>query len=236
MLSNLQSGDRRRIRKAAYAGLALLVLLGLIGLGIGFSGSPGNVGLGPLPGPDLLPRKGRGDRPPDQPGPGRGRPHQGRRDRPLRVGRPRDGTHAPRPDRRELRRCGEHLHGQGPPSAHRRRHRLGQVHRHEPVPAGRAPRPLHDAGVPRPRAAQQGRQRLGRHRRTGADREHLHQSRVLAYQAGQVRKGDRASTKAQGHQDADEKQVLKKQLEQVKSQALVQQTEELAPTPTPTIG
>lgn len=57
---------------------------------------------------------------------------------------------------------------------------------------------------------------------------------LLAYQAGQVRKGDRASTKAQElTEDADEKKVLKQQLEQVKSQAAVQ---ELAPTPTPTIG
>lgn len=58
---------------------------------------------------------------------------------------------------------------------------------------------------------------------------------LLAYQAGQIRKGDRASTKAQElTKDAEERQVLKEQLEQVRSEALVQQTQENAPTPTPT--
>jgi tetratricopeptide (TPR) repeat protein len=59
---------------------------------------------------------------------------------------------------------------------------------------------------------------------------------LLAYQAGQVRKGDLASTKAvELTEGADEKKELKEQLEQAKSQAAVQQIQELA-TPTPTIG
>jgi hypothetical protein len=60
---------------------------------------------------------------------------------------------------------------------------------------------------------------------------------LLAYQAGQTRKGDLASTKAQElTEDKDEKKELKEQLEQAKSQAALQQIQEIAPTPTPTIG
>ena len=60
---------------------------------------------------------------------------------------------------------------------------------------------------------------------------------LLAYQAGQVRKGDLASTKAQDlTEDKDEKKELKEQLEQAKSQAALQQIQEIAPTPTPTVG
>jgi hypothetical protein len=60
---------------------------------------------------------------------------------------------------------------------------------------------------------------------------------LLAYQAGQTRKGDLASAKAQElTEDKDEKKELKEQLEQAKSQAALQQIQEIAPTPTPTIG
>jgi hypothetical protein len=60
---------------------------------------------------------------------------------------------------------------------------------------------------------------------------------VLAYQAGQTRKGDLASAKAQElTEDKDEKKELKEQLEQAKSQAALQQIQEIAPTPTPTVG
>lgn len=60
---------------------------------------------------------------------------------------------------------------------------------------------------------------------------------LLAYQAGQTRKGDLASTKAQElTEDADKKKELKEQLEQAKSQAALQQIQEIAPTPTPTVG
>lgn len=60
---------------------------------------------------------------------------------------------------------------------------------------------------------------------------------LLAYQAGQPRKGDLASAKAQElTEDKDDKKELKEQLEQAKSQAALQQIQEIAPTPTPTVG
>ncbi len=58
---------------------------------------------------------------------------------------------------------------------------------------------------------------------------------LLAYQAGQTRKGDLASTKAQElTEDKDEKKELKEQLEQAKSQAALQQIQDIAPSATPT--
>jgi hypothetical protein len=58
---------------------------------------------------------------------------------------------------------------------------------------------------------------------------------LLAYQAGQTRKGDLASAKAvELTEDKDEKKDLKEQLEQAKSQAALQQIQDLAsPTATP---
>ena len=59
---------------------------------------------------------------------------------------------------------------------------------------------------------------------------------LLAYQAGQLRKGDLAAAKAVDLAPKDEQKELKDQLEQAKSQAALQQIQETAPTPTPTVG
>ena len=59
---------------------------------------------------------------------------------------------------------------------------------------------------------------------------------LLAYQAGQLRKGDLAAGKAVDLAPKDEQKDLKKQLEQAKSQAALQQIQQTAPSPTPTIG
>ena len=60
---------------------------------------------------------------------------------------------------------------------------------------------------------------------------------LLAYQAGQTRKGDLAANKAvslapKGKQRKD----LKQQLQSIKSQAQIQQIQKAQPTPTPTLG
>jgi hypothetical protein len=57
-----------------------------------------------------------------------------------------------------------------------------------------------------------------------------------AYQAGQLRKGDLAAGKAVELAPKDEQKDLKEQLEQVKSQAALQQIQETQPSPTPTVG
>jgi hypothetical protein len=59
---------------------------------------------------------------------------------------------------------------------------------------------------------------------------------LLAYQAGQTRKGDLAAGKAVDLAPKKERKDLKKQLDQYKSQAQVQQLQQAQPTPTVTIG
>ena len=59
---------------------------------------------------------------------------------------------------------------------------------------------------------------------------------LLAYQAGQSRKGDLAAAKAVDLAPKDKKKDLKAQLASVKSQAAMQQIQKAQPTPAPTIG
>jgi tetratricopeptide (TPR) repeat protein len=59
---------------------------------------------------------------------------------------------------------------------------------------------------------------------------------ILAYQAGNIRKGDLAAGKAVDLAPKDERKDLKTQLDSVKSQAAVQQIQKAQPTPTATIG
>ena len=57
---------------------------------------------------------------------------------------------------------------------------------------------------------------------------------VLAYQAGQTRKGDLARGKALSLADKDQRETLKSDLDQAKQQALATQIQNATPTPTPT--
>jgi hypothetical protein len=59
---------------------------------------------------------------------------------------------------------------------------------------------------------------------------------LLAYQAGNLRKGDLASAKAVELAPKDEQKEVKEQLEQAKSQAALSQIQQTQPTPTPTVG
>jgi hypothetical protein len=59
---------------------------------------------------------------------------------------------------------------------------------------------------------------------------------LLAYQAGQTRKGDLAANKAVSLAPAKDRKNLKSQLQSAKSQAQIQQIQKSQPTPTPTIG
>jgi tetratricopeptide (TPR) repeat protein len=59
---------------------------------------------------------------------------------------------------------------------------------------------------------------------------------ILAYQAGNIRKGDLAAGKAVDLAPKAERKDLKKQLDSYKSQAAVQQIQQAQPTPTATIG
>jgi tetratricopeptide (TPR) repeat protein len=59
---------------------------------------------------------------------------------------------------------------------------------------------------------------------------------ILAYQAGNIRKGDLAAGKAVDMAPKDQKKDVKSQLDGIKSQAAAQQIQNLQPTPTPTVG
>jgi hypothetical protein len=59
---------------------------------------------------------------------------------------------------------------------------------------------------------------------------------LLAYQAGQTRKGDLAANKAVSLAPKSQRKTLKTQLQSVKSQAQIQQIQKAQPTPTATIG
>jgi len=56
---------------------------------------------------------------------------------------------------------------------------------------------------------------------------------LLAYQAGQTRKGDLAADKAVDLADKDDRKELKEQLDQAKSQAALQQIQQAVPSATP---
>ncbi len=59
---------------------------------------------------------------------------------------------------------------------------------------------------------------------------------IIAYQAGQLRKGDLAANKAVDLAPKDQKKDLKASLDQYKTQAAQQQIQQLQPTATPTVG
>jgi hypothetical protein len=59
---------------------------------------------------------------------------------------------------------------------------------------------------------------------------------LLAYQAGQARKGDLAASKAISLAPKDQQKDLKTSLDQAKSQAALQQIQQTQPTATPTVG
>jgi tetratricopeptide (TPR) repeat protein len=59
---------------------------------------------------------------------------------------------------------------------------------------------------------------------------------ILSYQAGQMRKGDLAATKAVDLAPKAERKNLKTQLDSYKTQAAAQQIQQIQPTPTPTVG
>jgi hypothetical protein len=59
---------------------------------------------------------------------------------------------------------------------------------------------------------------------------------ILAFQAGQTRKGDLAASKAISLAPKDQQKDLKTSLDQAKSQAALQQIQQTAPTPTPSVG
>ena len=218
MLFDLRSGGRRRTVKVVYLGLALLMFVGFVGFGIGSSGLSGGIG-------DLIGdgSSGGGDNAAVErlstQVQHRRRPRQGQPERRRGLGRARAGARPPRQRRRQPRLRDRQLHRRGPPPADRRRHRVGQVRRARARRARRAPRPPDGPGLPLAQQPGQGRRRPGGRHPGRPDRADLPNLALLAYQAGQIRKGDLAAAKAVDLAPKDEQKELKDQLEQAKSQA-----------------
>jgi hypothetical protein len=234
MLFNLQSGGRRRIRKVASAGLALLVLVGLIGLGSGFSGSSDSIG-GPLL---------------DPPSVQDGENVTARLTNQVQDADARTKTNATDPDawaalataRVRLAQVGENFDATANNYTAQGRRQLIAAATAWDTYIGMNPSPPHERlarsmtqvflALEQPGKAVSAWELIVELEPTANTYTNL---ALLAYQADQVRKGDRASTQAQElAENADKKQELKEQLEHAKSQA--QQIQERAPAPTPTIG
>lgn len=219
MLFNVQSGERRRIRNLAYTALALLVLLGLVSLGIGFSGSSGSIG-----GPLRDPASARD-----------GEDAIARLTKQVQDADARTKANATDPDawadlataHVRLAQVGENFDATAntyTAKGHRQLTAAGTawnkyIGLDPSPPAERVARSMTQVflALERPDDAVSAWEIVVELEPTANAYTNL---ALLAYRAGQVRKGDRASTEAQDlTEDADEKRVLKEQLEQVKSRA-----------------
>lgn len=226
MLFSLQSGERRRIRNIAYGALAVLVLLGLVGLGLGlglgFSGSSGSVG-----GPLRDPASARDDE-----------DVIARLSNQVQEADARIKANATDPDawadlataHVRLAQVGENFDATAntyTAKGHRQLTAAGTawnryIGLNPSPPAERLARSMTQSflALDQPDNAVSAWEVVVEVEPTANTYTNL---ALLAYQAGQVRKGDRASTKAQAlTEDADEQRALKEQLEQVKSQAVVE--------------
>lgn len=236
MLFDLRSGGRRRTIKVVYLGLALLMFVGFVGFGIGSSGLSGSIG-------DLLRDQNS---------------NSGGDDAITRL-----TTQVQNADAKTKAKSSD---AAAWASLAQARVRLAQVGdnfdnaannytaegRRQLTAAGTAWDKYLALNPPRPderlaRSMTQAFLALEQPAKAVSAQEILAEAEpaantytnlaLLAYQAGQTRKGDLASTKAQElTEDADKKKELKEQLEQAKSQAALQQIQEIAPTPTPTVG
>ena len=215
MLFDLRSGGRRRTVKVVYLGLALLMFVGFVGFGIGSSGLWGGIGdaitgngsdgggderrrrAPDHPGPDRRPPRPRAPRPTRPPGP----PSR----RPASASPPSATTSTPRPatytaeGRRQLTAAGTAWDK--------------YVALDPPTPDERLARQMAQAFLSLEQPGQ------GRRRPGGRDPDRARPSRpsrtwrILAYQAGQLRKGDLAAAKAVDLAPKDEQKDLKTQLD-----------------------
>jgi tetratricopeptide (TPR) repeat protein len=235
MLFDLRSGARRRTVKFVYLGLAVLMFVGFVGFGIGSSGLPGGIG-------DAI--TGGGD----------GGGENAAVERLTTQVRNADAKTKASPSdpaawsalalaRLRLANVGDNLNpqtGQYSPEGRRQITAAGAawdkyIALKPATPDERLVRQM-----------TQGYLAIGNADKAVGTQEILTEIdptqqtfsnlAILAYQAGNLRKGDLAANKAVDLAPKDEKKDLKTQLDSAKSQAAAQQLQQAQPTPTPTIG
>jgi hypothetical protein len=236
MLFDLRSGGRRRTVKTVYLGLALLMFVGFVGFGIGSSGLGGGIG-------DAITGNG-----------GQGGGDDAAVERNTNQVRAADVRTKRSPSdpaawaalaqaRIRLASVGDNLDpatGQYTAEGRRQLTAAGAawdkyVALDPPKPDERLARQMAQAflSLQNPDRAVGAQEVVTQIEPTQQTFQNL---AILAYQAGQLRKGDLAADKAVDLAPKDEQKDLKTQLDQAKSQAAAQQIQETVPTPTPTVG
>ena len=235
MLFDLRSGGRRRTVKTVYLGLALLMFVGFVGFGIGSSGLGGGIG-------DAITgngTQGGGDEAAVE------RLTNQVRSADVRTKRaPSDPAAwaALAQARVRLAAVGDNLDsstGQYTPEGRRQLTAAGAawdkyVALDPPKPDERLARQMAQAflSIEQPDRAVGAQELVTQIEPTQQTFQNL---AILAYQAGNLRKGDLAANKAVDLAPKDERKDLKTELDQYKSQAAAQQIQQAA-TPTPTVG
>jgi tetratricopeptide (TPR) repeat protein len=234
MLFDLRSGGRRRTVKTVYLGLALLMFVGFVGFGIGSSGLGGGIG-------DAITgngSQGGGDEAAIE-----------RNDRRIQSAQAKTRATPSNPDawsELALARISRARVGGGTDPA------TGQftADGRRQLTAAAAAWDKYialDPATPDERLARQMTQAfaaLEQPAKAVAAQEMLTEIEpseqtfsnlaIVAYQAGQLRKGDLAAGKAIDLAPKDEQKELKETLDGYKSQAAAQQIQQAVPTPTPT--
>ena len=197
MLFDLRSGGRRRTVKIVYLGLALLMFVGFVGFSIGSSGLSGGIvdaitGNGTSGGGDTAASERLTTQVQTADAKTKAAPTDPAAWAALAQARLRLAAVGDNFDS-----AAERLHRRRQAPARRRRHRLGQVPRARTRQARRAPRPPDDPGLPLARASptRPSPPRRSSPRSTRPSRPSTNLA-LLAYQAGQTRKGDLAAAKA----------------------------------------
>jgi hypothetical protein len=234
MLFDLRSGGRRRVVKATYLALALLMFVGFVFFGIGSSGLAGSIG-------DLFTQnQGGGDTAAEE----RLATQVQSADRRARTAPTDPAAWAALAQARvRLAAVGENFDSQTSDYTAAGRRQLTAagnawdkyVALNPPQPDERLARQMTQAflSLNNPDKAVGAQELVAEADPTQQTYSNL---AFLSYQAGQIRKGDLAAGKAVDLAPKDERKELKEQLDQAKSTAALQQIQQTAPTPTPTVG
>ncbi len=235
MLFDLRSGGRRRTVKAVYLSLAVLMFVGFVGFGIGSSGLSGSIG-------DLIRDSGPSGDPNDPTS--RLNQQVASADRRTKADPSDEAAWAALALARvRLAQVGDNFDSEASDYTESGRRQLAAAAAAwdkyvalEPAkPEERVVRQMQQAflALNQPDKAVTAQEMLTEIDPTQQTFQNL---ALLAYQAGQLRKGDLAAGKAVDLAPKDEQKELKEQLEQAKSQAALQQIQESQPSPTPTVG
>jgi hypothetical protein len=233
MLFDLRSGARRRTVKIVYLGLALLMFVGFVGFGIGSSGLSGSIG-------DLLrDQNAGGENDPVE----RLETQAANADRAAKAA-PSDAAKwaAVVQARVRLAAVGDNFDSNASDYTAAGRRQLTAAGAawdkylalDPPKVDERLARQMAQAwlSLEKPDKAVAAQEALTE---TDPSQGTFQNLAILAYQAGQLRKGDLAAAKAVELAPKDEQKELKENLDQAKQQATLQQIQQAQPTPTPTL-